>query len=172
VLRRSLNEAGVGDVYAVKTGDSTLVPLLTTPATETAPALSPDGRWLAYSSDESGTSEIYVRPFPDVASGRWQVSLNGGSAPQWARSGRELFYINGRQEMVVTPIRTGAGLEAGQPKTLFSANSYLLIPSFAAYDVAADDARFVMLRSSAATEETEVILTQNWFEELKARAGR
>jgi serine/threonine-protein kinase len=172
LLRRSLSEPGGGDIYAMKAGDSTLVPLLTTSAQETAPALSPDGRWLAYSSDESGTQEVYVRPFPDVASGRWQVSLNGGTAPRWARSGRELFYLNGRQEMVSAAVRAGTGFEVDQPKVLFPAISYILSPSYPIYDVSPDDRRFVMVRSAAATEETEVILTQNWFEELKARAGR
>src|SRR5262249_46796607 len=80
-LRRGANEVGSGDIYAVKTGDTTLIPLLTTPAREVSPALSPDGRWLAYESDESGPSEIYVRPFPDVSGGRWPVSLSGGTAP-------------------------------------------------------------------------------------------
>ncbi|HET8622649.1 MAG TPA: protein kinase [Gemmatimonadales bacterium] len=173
VLRRSLNEVGNGDIFGLKAGDTTLVPLLNTPAAETSPALSPDGRWLAYASNESGTAEVYVRPFPDVAGGRWQVSLSGGSAPRWAKSGRELFYINGRLEMVVTPVRaSGATLEVGQPKVLFSANSFLLIPSFPTYDVAPDDKRFVMLRSAAATEDTEIIFTENWFEELRARAPR
>ncbi len=172
LLRRSLNEAGGGDIYGVKTGDTTLVPLLTTPARETAPDLSPDGRWLAYSSDESGTPEVYVRPFPDVASGRWQVSLNGGTAPKWAYSGRELFYLNGRQEMVSTEVRPGATFGVGQPKVLFPASSYILSGAYALYDVTPDDKRFVMVRSAAATAETELILTQNWFEELKARAGR
>ena len=156
----------------MKSGDTTTVPLLNSQAQESAPALSPDGRWLAYSSDESGSPEVYVRPFPDVASGRWQVSLTGGTAPKWARSGRELFYLNGRQEMVGTTVRAGATFEAGQPKVLFSASSYILNPSYPIYDVAADDRGFVMVRSSAATEATEVILTQNWFEELKARAPR
>ena len=172
VLRRSLSEAGGGDIYGMKTGDTTLVPLLTTPAQETSPALSPDGRWLAYASDESGTSEVYVRPFPDVASGRWQVSLNGGTAPRWARSGRELFYVNGGQEMVAAPVRAGAGFEVDQPKVLFPAISYILSPSYPIYDVAADNRGFLMVRSAAATEETEVILTQNWFQELKARVGQ
>jgi eukaryotic-like serine/threonine-protein kinase len=172
VLRRSLSEAGGGDIFAMKTGDTTLVPLLTTPAQETSPALSPDGRWLAYASDESGTSEVYVRPFPDVASGRWQVSLNGGTAPRWARSGRELFYVNGGQEMVVAPVRAGTGFEVDQPKVLFPAISYILSPSYPIYDVAADNRGFLMVRSAAATEETEVILTQNWFQELKARVGQ
>ncbi len=169
LLRRSLNETGGGDIFAMKMGDTALISLLTSAARETAPALSPDGRWLAYSSDESGTSEIYVRPFPDVGSGRWQVSLNGGTAPQWARSGRELFYINGRQEMVSARVRPGRTFDVDQPEVLFQAGSYILSGSYALYDVSSDDKRFVMARSAAATEETEVILTQNWFEELRAR---
>ena len=100
LVRRAATEAGNGDIYGFKLGDSVLTPLLTTQAKEVSPAISPDGRWLAYESDESSTSEVYVRPFPDVGSGRWQVSLNGGTAPRWAHSGRELFYVNGKQELV------------------------------------------------------------------------
>ncbi|MGH7516132.1 MAG: protein kinase domain-containing protein [Gemmatimonadales bacterium] len=172
VLRRALNESGGGDIYTVKTGDTTLVPLLTSPARESSPALSPDGRWLAYSSDESGTPEVYVRPFPDVASARWQVSLSGGTAPKWAHSGRELFYISGRQEMVSTPVRPGPTFSAGEPRVLFPAGSYGLNGTFQMYDVTPDDRRFIMVRGVAAGAETELILTQNWFEELKARARK
>jgi Tol biopolymer transport system component/tRNA A-37 threonylcarbamoyl transferase component Bud32 len=172
LLRRSINEPGNGDIFGVKTGDTALVPLLTGPAREANPALSPDGRWLAYESDESGTSEVYVRPFPDVASGRWQVSLSGGSAPRWAHSGRELFYVNGRQEMVSTEVRPGPTFAVGEPRVLFPANSYNLIPSYPLYDVAPDDRRFLMVRGVAAEGETELILTENWFEELRARVRR
>jgi len=172
LLRRSINEPGNGDIFGVKTGDTALVPLLTGPAREANPALSPDGRWLAYESDESGTSEVYVRPFPDVASGRWQVSLSGGSAPRWAHSGRELFYVNGRQEMVSTEVRSGPTFTVGEPRVLFPANSYNLIPSYPLYDVAPDDRRFLMVRGVAAEGETELILTENWFEELRARVRR
>ena len=70
-LRRAANEPGSGDILALRTGDTTLTPLINSAAGEGNPALSPDGRWLAYSSDESGNSEVYVRPFPDVASARW-----------------------------------------------------------------------------------------------------
>ncbi len=123
LLRRTLGEAGNGDIFAVKTGDTVLVPLLTSPAREVSPALSPDGRWLAYESDESGTSEVYVRPFPDVASARWQVSLSGGTGPIWAHSGRELFYLNGRQEMVSTEVRPGPTFSVGETRILFPASS-------------------------------------------------
>jgi serine/threonine protein kinase len=103
---------------------------------------------------------------------KWQVSLSGGTAPRWAHSGRELFYINGRQEMVSSEVRLGATFSVGEQRTLFPANSFSLAETFPLYDVAPDDRRFVMVRSVAAAMETELILTENWFEELKARAGQ
>jgi serine/threonine protein kinase len=169
LLRRTVSETGNGDIFAVKAGDTALVPLLTSAAREVSPALSPDGRWLAYESDESGTSEIYVRPFPDVASARWQVSLSGGTGPIWAHSGRELFYLNGRQEMVSIEIRPGPAFAVGETHILFPAGAYTLTGNYPLYDVAPDDRRFVMVQGVAAAE-TELILTENWFEELKARA--
>ena len=172
LVRRGVNEVGSGDIYAVRIGDSVLVPLLTTPAREVSPALSPDGRWLAYESDESGASEVYVRPFPDVASGRWQVSLSGGTAPKWAHSGRELFYVNGRQEMITTEVRPGPTFSVGAPRVLFSAAPFDLSANYPLYDVAPDDRRFVMVRGVAPAGGTEVLLTENWFDELKTRAPR
>ncbi len=172
VLRRSANEPGSGDIFGIKTGDTALVPLLTGPAREVSPALSPDGRWLAYESDESGTSEVYVRPFPDVGSGRWQVSLSGGTAPMWTHSGRELFYLNGRQEMVSVEVRPGPTFAVGEPRVLFPANSYNSPANYQLYDLAPDDKRFLMVRGVTAEAGTELILTENWFEELKARVRR
>ena len=102
-----------------------LVPLVTSPATEVEPAVSPDGRWLAYTSDESGTSEIYVRPFPDAGSARWQVSTAGGGDPLWSHSGRELFYRSAQEAMMSVAIRPGATFAFEQPKALFSTANYL-----------------------------------------------
>jgi len=172
VLRRSLNEPGNGDIYAVKTGDTTLVPLLTSPSRESNPALSPDGRWLAYASDESGSSEVYVRPFPDVASARWQVSLNGGAVPVWARNGRELFYLSSRQDMVSVEIHPGSSFSAGEPRVLFSAAGYNLGGASGIFDVSPDGRRFLLVRPLTGVAETELVLVQNWFEELKARVGK
>ena len=148
VLRRSFSEAGNGDLYAVRTGDSTLVPLLTSPAREISPAVSPDGRWLAYVSDESGQTEVYVRPFPEVATARWQVSSSGGTLPMWAHNGRELFYINGRQDMMSVSVQPGASFTAAQPKVLFPAAQYSLAGNAGIYDVSPDDKRFVMVRAA------------------------
>src|SRR4029453_1362776 len=92
LARRSFVEAGSGDIYGVRAGDSTLPPLVTGPAGGREPMVSPDGRWLAYASNESGQPEVYVRPFPDAGSARWQVSVAGGRDPMWSHSGKELFY--------------------------------------------------------------------------------
>ena len=172
VLRRSFSEPGNGDLYAVKTGDTTLVPLLTSPAREMSPSVSPDGRWLAYVSDESGQTEVYVRPFPDVASARWQVSSSGGTLPIWAHNGRELFYINGRQDMMSVSVQPGASFTAAQPRVLFSASQYSLAANAGIYDVSPDDKRFVMVRAATGGQGTELVVVQNWFEELKGRVGR
>jgi Tol biopolymer transport system component len=172
VVRRSTQEPGAGDIYAVRLGDSSLVPLLTGQASEIMPSLSPDGRWLAYSSDESGAPEVYVRPFPEVASARWQVSTAGGSQPLWAHSGRELFYRNGRNDLVAAEVRTSPAFSVGQQRALFSAAQYLILGGFQSYDVSPDDRRFLMVREGATTQESELVLTQNVFQELKARTRK
>jgi len=172
VLRRLATEAGNGDIYGVKLGDTTVVPLLTSPTREWNPAVSPDGKWLAYSSDESGASEVYVRPFPDVGSAKWQVSLSGGNSPIWARNGRELFYLNSRQEMVSVQVTPGPAFAVGEHKVLFPAAPFNVGGGYQLYDVTPDGKRFVMVRGAAATSETELVLVQNWFEELKARTRK
>jgi serine/threonine-protein kinase len=169
VLRRSTAEAGNGDIFGVKIGDTTLVPLVTSNARELSPALSPDGRWLAYSSDESGTFEVYVRPFPDAATARWQVSASGGANPLWSRNGRELFYINGRGEMASVPIAAGPTFNAGESRSLFSVGNYTVGGNAGVYDVSPDGKRFLMIRPMAGVGETELVVVQNWFEELKQR---
>ena len=153
-------------------------PLLNTTYSESAPAISPDGRWLAYQSDESGRAEVYVRPFPAVDQGRWTISSGGGTEPRWAANGRELFFAV-RSEgwtrpgvLMSVPVQSGSTFIAGQPTVV------LKIPAGAseAYDVA-PDGRFLIhfQRSMRADEEAprqEIIIVQNWFEELKARVPK
>ena len=100
------------------------MPLVVSPAKEFFPALSPDGRWLAYSSNESGTPEVYVRPFPETASAKWQVSTAGGVEPTWSSTGRELLYINGKGDMVSAEIPAGATFSVGRQRTLFSTTQF------------------------------------------------
>jgi serine/threonine-protein kinase len=140
---------------------------------ESAAALSPDGRWLAYMSDETGTSEVYVRPFPDAEAGRWQVSLDGGQAPLWAPSGRELFYVDARRNMVAVSVAGGESPGLGDRRVLFilGPDVYLNDPEYyTPFDVAPDDERFLMVRlvGAADTGRANFMLMENWFEDLKA----
>jgi eukaryotic-like serine/threonine-protein kinase len=142
-------------------------PLLQTTFGERNATLSPDGRWLAYESDESGRAEIYVRPFPAVDSGRWQVSTGGGIQAAWARNGRELFYRSG-PALLGVPVQTGTGFVAGTPKVLFQ-GQYFGGPGGRSYDVG-PDGRFVFLKpvpDGGATQRPRITIVENWSEELR-----
>jgi eukaryotic-like serine/threonine-protein kinase len=171
VLRTSATSAG-GDLLGLKAGDTTLVPLVATAATEFYPALSPDGRWLAYGSNESGTMEVYVRPFPETSTAKWQVSTAGGGEPVWANSGRELFYINGKSELVSAGIQPGAAFSVGEQHVLFSMGPFVRFGSYPSYAVAPDDRRFLMVREGDASSQGELVLAENWLQELRARAPK
>jgi serine/threonine-protein kinase len=173
--RRSFFEAGKGDVFGVRAGDSTLVPLVTGPAAELHPAVSPDGRWLAYSSDESGTPEIYVRPFPDAASARWQVSTAGGVSPVWSHSGKELLYMTNQGDKILSiAVHPGAGQSFAfdPPKAVVGTSQYVQVNPVPSFDVSPDDKRFLLLRETAPNERNELIVVQNWTQEMKNRHVR
>ena len=172
VLRTSGGDAGLGDILAVRTGDTTLVSLVATPAREFTPALSPDGKWLAYSSNESGTFEVYVRPFPNAASARWQLSTAGGSEPQWAHNGRELFYRSGNNDLIVAEIKTSPSFQIGAQRALFSLASFLPLGPVPTFAVAPNDSRFLFMRQPVAAQANELIVTENWLGELAARAKK
>jgi eukaryotic-like serine/threonine-protein kinase len=172
LLRSSFFEPGKGDIFGVRIGDTTLVPLVTGAAAEGDAAVSPDGRWLAYGSDESGVFEIYVRPFPDATSARWQVSAAGGTDPVWSRNGRELFYLGAQGEMMSVEVAPGAAFTISPPKRLFSTAAYTPIPPVPSFDVSLDGKQFLMLRETTPTERNELVVVLNWVEEMKARARR
>jgi eukaryotic-like serine/threonine-protein kinase len=133
---------------------------------ETAPRFSPDGRWIAYASNESGRFEIYVQPYPGPG-GKYQISTDGGTEPVWNPKAGELFYRNGNKMMAVG-VTTKGTFSAGQPKVLFE-GSYVPTPrSFPDYDVSPDGQRFLMLRAAGQTQAPEQInVVLNWSEELK-----
>jgi eukaryotic-like serine/threonine-protein kinase len=163
------------DIWIVNTDEAGAKPVAfaTTPANETFAAFSPDGRWLAYSSTESGRPEVYVQPHPGPGP-RILVSGNGGSAPAWRRDGRELFYLEpgpGAQKVRSVSVSvTPAGLSLGAPVTLFPLPSGVISsgPS-RSYDVSADGQRFLMVRQVdiPPAPPTRMVLVQNWFEELR-----
>jgi serine/threonine-protein kinase len=153
-------------------GDSGLTRLIADDGfEETAPAFSPDGRWLAYTTNESGRYEVYVRPFPDVNAGRWQVSRDGGSEPQWAHSGRELFYRSGGGELIAASVQTGESFSVGEQRALFPVSGLLGSSAHAQYDVSPDDQRFVFTRivGSGNTDDvaTTAVLIQHWLSDLQ-----
>lgn len=159
------------DLFAVRTdGDTSRIPLVVTPFAEYTPSLSPDGRWLAYSSDESGTREVYVRPFPNTGTARWRISIAGGSEPVWSRNGRELFYKNGRQELVVVAVPRTATFTMGEQRVLFSTAGYDVSVNGKTYDVSPDGSRFVMIRPARKSHD-QLIVVENFFEELRSRVG-
>ena len=113
---------------------------------------------------------MWVRPFPISGETKWKVSTGGGFEPLWSHNGREIFYRNGNSEMVVATIQTSPTFAVVSERALFSASEYRLENNHRAYDVTADDQRFLMIRLG--TEYAgDLILVQNWFEELKAKVG-
>ncbi len=165
---------GAGDILGLRLGvDSVPVPLVATTFTESEPALSPDGHWLAYVSNESGLADVYVVPFPNTSDGRWVVSSNGGQEPVWAHSGRELFYKNAAGYLVVAEIATSPTFAVVTERALFATGDYQSDLRHRRYDVTPDDRRFVMIRNVPLAEETETapVLVLNFFEELKAKVG-
>jgi serine/threonine-protein kinase len=161
-------------------GNHAVKPLLQEKHNEFQPRISPDGRWMVYTSDESGGNEVFVRPFPEVDNGKWQISVNGGDSPLWSRDGRELFYRNGDAVMCV-PVKTEPNFSRGTPRILFqgkyiSAATKLQDLQLSPWDVSGDG-RFVMIKESGSTASPaasprKINVVLNWFEELKQRVPK
>jgi serine/threonine-protein kinase len=168
------NPVGQFDIWVVSIADRKVRAVIQTSANETSPEFSPDGRWLAYVSNQSGRNEVYVQPYPGPGE-RHLISTNGGEQPAWGGNGRELFYVQagepGRQLMKLVSVRIGTSptFLAGTPETLFE--SVNLASAWGrAYDVAPDGQRFLMaLNKEQPTNPapTQMIFVQNWFDELK-----
>jgi len=154
-----------GDLHVLSMEDERISqPLLHGQFTEQHGAISPSGRWIAYESNESGRYEIYVRPFPKVGEGKWQISSGGGEDPVWAPQGQELFYRNG-QALMAVGIKTEPTFTPGRPVVLFTGD-YQSIPYNRQYDVTPDGRRFLMIKQER-TGIAQINVVLNWFEELK-----
>ena len=139
------------------------VPFLQTSFNERNPKLSPDGRFVAYQSDESGRFEVYVRPFPE-GDGKWPVSRNRGEHPRWSKDGKELFYVEG-DTLVAGAVEATPGFSAGEASRLFSDLS-LQQGNYPNYDVSRDGRRFVTVESVGNATPT-IHVVENWFEEFR-----
>jgi serine/threonine protein kinase len=166
---------GTNDVFLARIGDpDDASPLIATPTREFNAAVSPDGRWLAYQSDESGRSEVYVRPFPGVDTGRWQISTTGGTRPRWSRDGRELYFFResdaSSSEIVAVPVVSSETFRAGIPETILRGAYAAPNALGGIYDVSADSQRFLLIKRTAGGEaapQARVVIVEHWTEELK-----
>ena len=148
---------GQTDIKIVSGAEMEVEGLIETEAPDFYPEVSPDGRWVAYGSQESGQSEVCVRPFPNVEDGRWQITRDGGSEPVWSPDGRELFFRGGvARDMMVVGVDSEPSFSAGNPELLFAA-PYLRSAwgRNRPWDVAADG-RFLMIKESANTQESQL----------------
>ncbi len=178
VLRTDNAGPGAGDIVGVRTsGDTTPVPLVATRFTELKPAVSPDVRWIAYESNESGTSQVYVRPFPNTNDGRWQVSLRGGENPVWAPDGRSLYFTRADGWLVEARLDTGPSFGIASRKPLFDASPYFNVGSFHQAFVAEPGNTFLFgeaqqFGAAAASRPTKLVWVDHWFTDLEQRLKR
>jgi serine/threonine-protein kinase len=173
--QRSTDRLRSADIFQVSlAGAPVVTPLVQTAAGEVEPAVSPDGRWLAYTL-ALGRSDVYVRPFPKVDEARWQVSIDGGYSPVWSRDGKELYFISSGRAMAVS-VEVAPAFRPGTPTVMFDLppvyRSAALIGR--QWDVAPDGGRFLILNpgDAAASEQSasRMIVVLNWDEELKRLA--
>jgi serine/threonine-protein kinase len=169
IIFRTDNQAvGAGDILGIRVGIDTVPRVVVASKFEDlGPAVSPDGNWLAYSSNESGRHEIFVVPFPETSAAKFQVSQDGGIEPRWARSGRELFYRNAKDKLVAVPVTLGSTFVKGASEELFDVSMYSAQTYNQSYDVSADGKRFLMMRI-VGRPRPEPVVVFNFIEELKA----
>ena len=167
----AVGSLGSRDILAHRIGDQGApTPLLASEVyLEQAPAISPNGRWLAYTSNQNGASEVFVRSFPGAEARSRQVSTEGGIRPLWANGGRELYFVDPRTRRLLAADFDPESGEFGRGRPLFTIPAgYLIQPNTDFYDITSDDQRFLMARPDPARlVEADLVLVQNWVEELR-----
>ncbi|MGK2858213.1 MAG: protein kinase domain-containing protein [Thermoanaerobaculia bacterium] len=170
IVYELLSSENGGDLYVLDTeGDGKPRPFATSPFDELQAQFSPDGKWIAFVSDESGRSEVYVKPFEGTGA-KTQISTEGGTGPRWSHDGRELFFASG-ERLASVAIEPGEPLRASAPRILFGGKFVWDRPDN--FDIAPDGQSFVMVQSSAGDGVTEVLrVTLNWSRELEKRFAK
>jgi Tol biopolymer transport system component/tRNA A-37 threonylcarbamoyl transferase component Bud32 len=179
VVFRTLGQAntrGGRDVLMVRPGvEAAPSPVSAGSGEETGPEVSPDGRWIAYVSDETGRLEVFVRPFPEASAGRWQVSSAGGTMPLWANNGREMFYVDLDHRVVGVTIDTARGFRVTGERVLFELDASFATATYrwtsGLWDITPEDDRFLMVRTRQLSQEDrpQLIVVENFFHELERR---
>jgi serine/threonine protein kinase len=159
------------DIFVLDLHSRRATPFLNSQFRERYPEFSPDGNWIAYSSDESERDEVYVRPFPGPGM-KHPVSSQGGVQPLWARNGKQLFY-RWQDQVWAVDVQTDGGFATGKPRLLFQKPGYELGSPIRGYDLSLDGQRFLMVKfdQRKPAPVTEMILVQNWFEELRQKVS-
>ena len=174
---KSTGASAQGDILAAHPGvDSLARGIVATGYDEKGATLSPDSHWLAYVSNEQGANEVFVRPFPDVNGGKWQISRGGGSAPLWAHNGRALFYVAGRK-MNEVRINAGPPFSAEPPRVLFAIPGGVRAGSLVrgTFAITPDDQRFLMVRDNKWEDMAgtpTLVVVQSFLDELRAKLKR
>jgi serine/threonine-protein kinase len=168
LIHRVGSGSGRDIYYSAVEGDTTARPLVNDEPEEYSPALSPDGRWLAYGATSTERSEIYVRPFPDSRSARWQVSRNGGTEPVWSPDGRELFYRNAQGILVSAQLEPGTAFRVSGERQLFRVRDFISDSRHRSYAVS-PDGRYFYFINVLPTRPSQIVLITNWIEELKEK---
>jgi DNA-binding SARP family transcriptional activator len=163
------NDPEGGDIVGIRPGiDTAPVPLVATRLYDGMQDVSPDGHWMVYGSDVTGRFEIYVVPFPNTKAAKWQISTLGGIWPKWSAHGNELIYRDTSGDVMAVAVRTAPTFSFSKPRRLFVAKrSEFLLNGYA---VSPDGQRILMIRLVGAGVPDKLIVVENWFEELKARA--
>ena len=173
VIFRAASGTTKNDLWITSiSGDRTVRKLLASEHDERNATLSPDGKWMAFESDLSGRPEIYVRPFPDVDSGRWPLSTEGGSEALWSPAGKEVFFVSADGKLMTVPVDTSRTFTAGKPVPLFDVSTYFFGGAGRNYDVSRDGKRFVMVKNPVTGGNRlspPITIVLNWASELRAR---
>ena len=174
LMELHLDDGGgsIGSSPAQQRSARRVTPLVQTPFSEQNGVISPDGRWLAYQANDSGQFEIYVRPYPEVSRGLWQVSTGGGTRPLWARTSEELFYLSPAGALMRVGVERGPTWAGATPAQLLN-EGYFSVPggnSGPTYDISPDGQRFLMIKAGGGSVQAaapQIVVVQHWFEELK-----
>jgi serine/threonine protein kinase len=158
-----------GDLWVLPLfGDQKPIPFLQTPFSESGGRFSPDGRWIAYSSNESGTFQVYVQSFPP-SGGKWMISTNGGTQPRWRHDGKELFYLGYDRKLMVVGVKEDANkFEAGSPQALFEMRVIVgFVVPISSYEITRDGQRFLVLTPVEESSPSPLTVVLNWTASLK-----
>ncbi len=176
VVRTDNANEGAGNLMGIRLdGDTTPVPLVTSPYTELHPTVSRDVHWLAYTSNESGRNEVYVRPFPNTGDGRWQVSTAGGQAPRWSPDGRTLYFVDPTSQMIAASVNTTSGFVVNDLRPLFDVSGFILDGFHQTYDISPDGRSllFISPRDISTTPRIPALVRiDHWFRDLKAQLAQ